>query len=387
MKQEPIEAYINPKMLKWARVSLGLPLDDAARKIGIKPRKLNQCEKGEARLTFNQLVEASRAYKRPVAVFYLQEPPEEVQMPDFRRLPESPEQSFSPELRLAIRRIYYQKQAAEQLASYGKIKDWDFVGSIKLDSDPEKTADIIREILNFAIPMKQKWKDNYQAFNTWRQAIEDKGVLVFLVQKVEIREMRGFSFTKAPYPAIALNRSEYPASRVFSLIHEFCHILLDESGLCDPYLEFESKTQNRQVEIFCNHVAGAVLVPSSALRVHKSVIAHNSSLTWEDEEINQITKSFHVSKEVILRRLLILNLATSDNYRKLLGIWKSRPLSTPEREGFGETGSQKLLRLQGKAYVDLVMEAYRQEKITDRDISDYLNMKLKHLAPLQETLP
>src|SRR5271157_16384 len=386
MRPERIEAYINPVMLKWARESLGLSLEDAASKLRVNPRKLQQCEKGRARLTFHQLITASNVYKRPVATFYLAEPPQEFEIPDFRRLPQSQDSTLSPELRLAIRRIHYQKQVAEQLANGGNSHDWGFIGSVKIDDDPENVAQWIREYLKITPDLQGKWKDDFHAFNGWRLAIENSDILVFLVPKVSVEEMRGFSIPNPPFPAIALNRKDSPAARSFSIHHEFCHILLNEPGLCEPLAVMHNGTQEQNVEMFCNHVAGAVLVPPLELQRNATVVQHENGLDWKDEEIAQIARKFRVSKEVALRRLATLGLASSDNYTDLVRLWKTRTLPPPEEQGFAETGSQKILRLQGKAYVNLILEAYREEKITERDISDYLNMKLKYLDSLQETL-
>jgi Zn-dependent peptidase ImmA (M78 family) len=233
--------------------------------------------------------------------------------------------------------------------------------------------------------MQRKWKDDIYAFNGWRKALEDKAILVFLVQKVRVKEMRGFSISNPPFPAIALNRKDSHAARSFSLHHEFTHILLNEPGLCEPLAIMHNGTQERRIEIFCNQVAGAVLVPPSDIQQNDTVLQHDVSIDWLDEEIFQIAKKFHVSKEVAMRRLVTLGMASPANYKQLGKLWKTRQLPTPEDKIITETGPQKILRLQGNAYVRLVLDAYRAEKITERDISDYLNMKLKHLDGLQES--
>lgn len=72
---ERIEAFVKPELLVWARESAGYGLTDAARKIGVAPEKLGSWEKGTARLSIHQLQKAASVYKRPLAVFYLAEPP------------------------------------------------------------------------------------------------------------------------------------------------------------------------------------------------------------------------------------------------------------------------------------------------------------------------
>ncbi len=91
----------------------------------------------------------------------------------------------------------------------------------------------IRKLLGVSIRKQIQWKDEYEALNGWRQAVQDKGVLVFQARGVEVSEMRGFSVADEPMPLIVLNTKDAPNGRVFTLLHEFCHLLLRYGGICD----------------------------------------------------------------------------------------------------------------------------------------------------------
>src|SRR5947209_395540 len=105
MAQPRNEAFVKPELLAWAREDAGLTLEAAATRIGVKPDRLQACEQGVGRLTVIQLRALSNAYKRPLAFFYLpQPPPKTVTLRDFRRLPDEEVESESPKLRLEIRR-------------------------------------------------------------------------------------------------------------------------------------------------------------------------------------------------------------------------------------------------------------------------------------------
>ncbi len=87
-----VEAMVQPELLVWARTSAGLSLDQAAKKVQVGPGRLESWESGKGRPTVRptvkQLRKLGNAYKRPIAVFYLPEPPKDFQpMKDFRRLP------------------------------------------------------------------------------------------------------------------------------------------------------------------------------------------------------------------------------------------------------------------------------------------------------------
>ena len=78
-------------------------------------------------------------------------------------------------------------------------------------------------------PGKQ-WRDDRKAYNGWRRAIEGTGVLVFQAVGVGVREMRGFSIAEETLPVIAVNRKDRVHGRIFSLLHEFIHLLLTNRG-------------------------------------------------------------------------------------------------------------------------------------------------------------
>src|SRR6266550_3190395 len=81
--------YISVKreLLQWARNTAGFTLEEAARKIGVKPARLAAWEAGESAPTAQQLRSAANAYKRPLGAFFLPAAPKEPAPPhDFRRL-------------------------------------------------------------------------------------------------------------------------------------------------------------------------------------------------------------------------------------------------------------------------------------------------------------
>ena len=108
-----------------------------------------------------------------------------------------------------------------------------------------------------------------------------------------------------------LNHKDSHNGRVFTLIHEFVHLLLNESGVCDcnPF--------GNKVEIFCNRVAGAVLVPGAILNEHMVVKQHRlfkGGPAWDETEIEKLSRDFSVSNEAVVRRLLILGHTTKEFY-------------------------------------------------------------------------
>lgn len=381
---ERVQALITPAVLVWAREQRGIPPEAAADKIGISLEKLIACEMGNDHLSIPQLRAAADTYKRPMAVFYLKEVPRPVraEVPDFRRLPDAEERP-SAELLLEMRRIREKQEAAASLAEYGPPHDWSFLGMMDANENTDVVAAKVRKMLGISERGHEQWRNEYQAFNAWRVGLESLGVLVFQVGGIEIEEMRGFSISRKPYPAIVVNTKDSPEARIFSLLHEFAHLLLNRSGLCN--LKDSPSSPGQSVETFCNYVAGSALLPDAALRSFETVRNHGRSTVWTDLELSKIAKYFKVSQHVVLRRLLILSLTSESFYRDKCAEWAMRSLRQ-RGGGGGESGVEKVLRTQGRNYVRLILGALQSEAITAVNVSEYLDMKLKHLSALEQEL-
>jgi IrrE N-terminal-like domain len=79
------------------------------------------------------------------------------------------------------------------------------------------------------------------------------------------------------------------------------HILLRQSPLCDLHEDRSPSTDD--VEVFCNEIAGNILVPASALKRELNALGLGSAKPAESE-IENLSRRFSVSREVVVRRLL-----------------------------------------------------------------------------------
>jgi Zn-dependent peptidase ImmA (M78 family) len=110
------------------------------------------------------------------------------------------------------------------------------------------------------------------------------------------------------------------------------------------------------------------------------VEAHRAPGAWKEEDLQDLAREFKVSREVVLRRLLILGRTTERFYQQKRKKWEL----PPRRRGGGRRIPPKqCVRQNGVPFTSLVLESARQEKITYRDVSDYLSIGLKHLAAVE----
>lgn len=385
-----VEALVKAPLLVWARESAGFSVDEAALKAKVNSARLESWERGEARPTVPQLRKLAKVYKRPLSVFFLPEPPPQPEpIHDFRRLPDQEPPPTSPALRLEIRRAYRRRLIAsellhEQLARPPLVE----IPRAALNEDPEYVGQVARNWLNVRLEDQFRWSGAYKPLNEWISAFEHRGILVFQTSKVPLKEMRGFSLSEPHLPVIVLNANDPPRGRVFSLLHEFTHLMLNLSGLCEPErVSWRARTQDESVEVFCNHAAGAALVPARDLLRQPSVEENRQRLEWDDETLSFLADLFTVSREVILRRMLILERTTHEFYEQKRAQFQEEYRRIAERREEEEEGEERryppyyrvIVRNVGRAFARLVVDAFERDRITPAEVSDYLGIKLKHL--------
>jgi Zn-dependent peptidase ImmA (M78 family)/transcriptional regulator with XRE-family HTH domain len=373
-------------MLEWWRVEAGYAPDAAARRLDVSPERLRAWEAGTSLPTVPQLRRLAHLYRRPLAAFYLPEPPSAFTVPrDFRRLPGQPPAPHSPELLLGLRLAVYRRAVALELEP--DAPSTELVGSAGHGQRADELAERGRALLGVTLDEQKAWRDEYAALNAWKNALELHGVLVFHFSGVAITEVRGFSFSEQVLPVIGLNGSDSPKGRIFTLIHELGHLLLGEGGSCDLADYTRPRTDLAdEAEVFCNRFAGSLLVPAATLSADPSVRQATQTTQWTDAELDRLARQFWVSREVILRRLLILGRADETFYRER----RAELLALPPRVTSGRTGRPSVpvmvVRDVGKPFARLVLDAYHAALITGSDVSDYLGVRLKHLPKIEQRL-
>jgi transcriptional regulator with XRE-family HTH domain len=152
-------AVVEPSVLRWARVSLGLTPVAAAGKIGVPDTRVDDWESDVTRPTIAEVRKAATVYKRPLGVFLPQPPTAFDAMRDFRRCTDSTAADSSPELHGEYRRPLTQREFALELAD---IDESSPVTTWRIDNPPESDEDIAvvaREMLLAVtpLPLDKNW--------------------------------------------------------------------------------------------------------------------------------------------------------------------------------------------------------------------------------------
>ncbi|WP_448091093.1 ImmA/IrrE family metallo-endopeptidase [Pseudomonas azerbaijanoccidentalis] len=303
-------AYVNPSLLTWSRERAGLSTEQVAKKLPVKPDRVQEWEAGEAKPTFLQAQKWASVAHIPFGFLFLQQPPvEQLPLPDLRTVggiaPQRPSLELLDTVRDAIRKQdwyleYLQHQEHQPLT---------FVGRFSSRSQVREVVDDIRRVLGVNPDMARLDYDKYS--RALIDAAESAGILVMRSgialgnthRKLEVSEFRGFAISNAYAPVVFINSSDAPTARLFTLLHELAHIWIGSSGVSDG-----NTADGRDEERFCNAVAGEFLAPEAQFRAQ-----WNPDIHWEDN-LAPLATRFHISKLAIGRRALDLGYISQAHY-------------------------------------------------------------------------
>ncbi len=392
-----ILALVEGSVLSWARESAGYSVSDIAGRLGKSDHEVEDWEKGRGYPPINQIRKLASFYKRPISDFYLSAPPKERPLPhDFRRSPGKISGRYSPALRVQLRLARERQDITKYLHEDMGTLPPKFSHHAKSSQSPEAVGLSAREILSITLKDQHRWASGYATLKGWRKRIEKENILVFQFEDVAVEEAWGFSIVDEVHPIIGINKNLSPNARTFTMLHEFTHLLLNKSAICDIDDYTSRAPEDIRVEVFCNHVAAATLMPEKEFKSNSVIQAHESSANWSDDEIKNIASAFGVSREAATRRLLTFNLTTSKFYREKRSQFHAEFRAQKEHE-------QKQRRLQEKTFsspnraqravsdfggnfVRAVLDGLSEKRITLADAAQYLKVMPPAVSQVQKLM-
>lgn len=329
------EQWTNPEVLRWARERLNLSIQQVAaesKKLSkqhfaqIEVRDLSAWEAGTAEPELTQLETLGEIYACPVGWFFLQSPPAEKLPVSFRGLTKPAGQleslsqralrQFMQRARWTVETLRKSEQAWHVSIRPAQVTP----GSVNAD----ELAAQYRQRFGWTVEQRQQFANKRrEAFKWWRRAIESQGVFCFEMP-LDPAETRGAALWLEGYPFILVNHRdiEAAAGRIFTLLHEFAHLISAKQGVvCD----FHGGHHAHNPEPFANRFAARVLVPPDELRQHLQRLGQNRyQADWPDSLLNALREPFCASRDVITILLQELELAPADLYDRKRQEWASR---------------------------------------------------------------
>ena len=372
---------INPAIIKWARERSGYTLKEVADSLNKDAETISDWESGSSSPTHPDLEKLADKFKRPVALFFFPEVPQEPDLVNQLALRSSEIEALSPNIRLLLRRAAARQVSLMELNMGVNPAERKIFRDLhaQLDDSVAELAHQAREYLEVSVETQAGWKSSTEALGIWRNRIEDKGIFVF---KDAFKDdfVDGFSLVHDEFPVIYLNNSRPHVRQIFSLFHELAHLLLRQNGITRGV-----KIGGEKIERFCNRFAAEFLVPSADLETRLEFSEYNDAAIWE------LARHYKVSRPLILLKLIDLRIFKPADYERMTRKWKEAHESKLEKAG----GSKKSDRgdyyntcavYLGYRFLELAFSRYHQGGCSIEELAGHLNIKVKNLPGLEDHL-
>lgn len=377
-----VKALITPEVLKWAREEyIRLDLSEASNLIKVSKDKLEKWENGDEQPSIRQLKDIAKKYNLHITVFYLPEQPKGFPMPVDHRVPprsKGIDEKQSYRLKVNITEAYQRREILNYL--YELLDRSPQEVTLKIDSkDTHNTAaQKIRQFLEYNPEELPRSKNHNKTYKFWKKLVEEKGILVCQTISrlpMDLETVRGFCIAQNPFPVIVINSKDSVLGKIFTLFHELVHIGLGHSAIQNTNLEEVNTPNLKEIEVFCNYVAGEVLVP-------KEELASIINMETLEEDLPEIRKHFQVSSEVIMRRLLIHDRISNRRYQEFRK--QQQKNYNQKNSKFGPPPHARLLNVSGELFARTAFSAYYEEQITMSELSSFFsNCDTKHLTKIE----
>jgi Zn-dependent peptidase ImmA (M78 family) len=375
---------VTPEVLRWARQTAGLSIDDVVEKINRKrvtAQTIEARENGEDSPTYPQLERlAYEIYKRPLAIFFFPQPPEEVSpQQSFRTLPEYEIEAMPPRVRFLLRKARALQVNLQELydglipTERQIVRDLDF----NPDAQAEQMAAEVRNYLEVPLEQQVECTDAEQAFKLWRARFEDCGVFVF---KDAFRDesFSGFCLYDDRFPLIYVNNSKPFTRQSFTLFHELAHLLFKTGGIdtrLEDYVDYLEGV-NRRIEILCNKFAAEFLVPSADFDNRAG------GIEVDDQAIQLLADRYHVSREVVLRKFYNRGQVDQQYYQERVAAWAAS--ASPRAPGGSYYANMGVYL--SDSYLERAFTRFHQNQIGIEQLADYLGVKVKSIPGMEAVL-
>ena len=372
---------INPTIIQWARERSGYTRQEVAKSLNRDVKTISDWESGEQAPTYVQLETLADKYKRPIAIFFFPEPPQEPNFADRSALRSFEIEQLDPSIRILLRQAYARQLSLMELNMGVNPADTTVFRDLhtQLGDSPTELAQQTRAYLDISVDTQAGWNSAKEALGNWRESVEEKGIFVFKAA-FQNDSVDGFCLVHEQFPVIYLNNSRSSVRQIFSLFHELAHLLLGKNGITRGV-----NPTGEQIEVFCNQFASEFLVPYSDLEIHLNYPIYN------DAAIEELASYYKVSRPLILLKLVDRGIFTSDDYRQKTDQWNEEYESRLERgagaesPGGGNYYNTHAVYL-GYRFMDLAFSRYYQGQCSMEELAEHLSVKAKNLPGLEDCL-
>ncbi len=333
---------INKDVLKWAIEESTIPIEQIYQKYP----QINDWLAGAKTPTFIQVKNLSSYLKIPFGMFFLSQPPKQQTFNvEFRTLNNKISNNYSLELKTVIQDMDYRKS---WMSEYKQINGYDKVNipiTIDFNKRDHDNAARLRTLLDIDVHWQKKVKTSYDAFKFIRSKLEAFGILVMMNgivrdnrhRMLDVSEFRAFVLNDEFSPLIFINRNDTENGMLYSLLHEFIHILIDKTD--DIFIGIDHSTE---IEQKINSLVAEFLVPNNVLL---NLFDRNKN---PKDEIKRVSEILKVSRMVVAIKGYKLNLISQEVKDNIVEETKKYYINNKEKREEKNSGGNYYLTTQSR---------------------------------------
>ena len=300
---QTIRYEVKRDVLIWAIKESQKSMND----IELKFSKINEWISGDSVPTMKQIESLANFLKIPFGYMFLATPPKtNVMKVEFRsidnKLPEV-SKNLKDTLLEMDRNQSWMSELRQELG-WDKL---DIIKNFDIKGNDKATIVEIAKLAKKLLGLEEEWylnhSTNEKAYNYLRAKVEDAGILVMqngvvgfdTHRKLELNEFRAFMLYDDYAPLIFVNGTDSTAGKIFSLMHEFVHILYQQDDIISESSRVEIKANERKI----NQIAAEILIPQEIIKAKWIELENKDELA----RIDTISKMLKVSSYAVAVKL------------------------------------------------------------------------------------
>lgn len=352
---------INSEVLDWAIKSTDLSSEQIEEKI--EKFEITKWKSGEKEPTINQIQNFAKEFHIPFGHLFLQKPPKQESPSLAFRTVENRPADISRGLQEVIQRMQTRQEwMRDELMDSGGTS-LDIIGKFSKEKSTEVISNYISKTLNFSELRKIRNTDKF--YKRLKTSISVQNIMVMQDGTVNgnshrvlsTDEVRAFVLIDDYAPLIFLNTADAKVAKIFSLLHEYVHILRGS----DEVLSSDRQTNE---ERFINKVVEKVLMPEVKFREK-----------FDFNNIDESANYFHVSIYTVGIRAKHLGMITQNELNEIMKI----PHKTPEKkdkEGGGNYYNTALSKVDS-IFMNRIINSYNSRRTSTTEAAKLMGISLK----------
>ncbi len=356
-----------------------------------QPEKLAAMEAGETFPTFNQAKDIARKYGISEGILYM--PPKLARQQihdvgaihDFRM---GSNRLKTPELIRFLRDVLNRQELLTEIMEEDDTPDLSWIGASKGQAAGSIAQTLIHLIWQGASPALE--------LKDWITKVEERlGVAVMQPRPYHSysikNQISGVAINDDKMPVVVLDITDNTQRRMFTLLHELAHLMIEAPGMSKVDSETGSIIpENQKEEKLCDTVAANALMP---IQVFK---ASWKKQTTDKENIESLSKATGASLSACAVRAQHLGFIEGSTMKGLLTIYQKSYTAKQVQQrqyqqkrkdegkatGYGTPPSLVARNRIGPRMTLKSLLAYDEGRISARDLYDIFGVKLKHLTKI-----